>query len=139
MVKEAEKYLQLLDRTYYKCLGKVAKVVGLTIESIGPEARLNDLCRIYLDETRQNFVMAEVVGFRDSRLILMPYDNVEGVGVGCVVDNTGHPLSVLVGEDLLGHTVDGIGRITDGKEEKLDNSYPVEAMPPDPMEREIIS
>ena len=113
MIEQAEKYLQLLDRRYYKCFGKVAKIVGLTIESIGPEARLNDLCWIYLDSERQEYVMAEVVGFRDNRLILMPYDTVEGVGVGCIVENTGHPLSVLVGEELLGHTVDGIGRITD--------------------------
>ena len=47
MVKEAEKYLQLLDRSYYKSYGKVTKVVGLTIESVGPEARLND-CRMPL-------------------------------------------------------------------------------------------
>ena len=101
MIKEAEKYLQLLDRQYYKCFGKVSKVVGLTIESKGPEARLSDLCRIYIDKERTTFVMAEVVGFRDTSLILMPFDNVEGVGVGCIVENTGHPLSVLVGEELL--------------------------------------
>ncbi len=144
MLKEAEKYLQLIHGEYYKCFGKVAKVVGLTIESIGPEARLNDLCKIYLDKDRVDYVMAEVVGFRDSHLILMPFDNVEGVGVGCIVENTGHPLTVLVGDELLGHTVDGIGRITDDddsnvKDIHLDTAYPIEAPPPDPMSREIIS
>ena len=64
MLKKAEKYLKLLDGQYYKCFGKVAKVVGLTIESVGPEARLNDMCMIYLDADRTEFVMAEVVGFR---------------------------------------------------------------------------
>ena len=44
MAYNLEKYLQLADRTYFDRLGKVAKVVGLTIESIGPEAKLNDLC-----------------------------------------------------------------------------------------------
>ena len=116
MIKEAEKYLQLLDRKYYKSYGKVSTEVGLTIESIGPEAKLNDLCQIYLDNDMQEFVMAEVVGFRDSRLILMPVDSVDGVGVGCIVENTGHPLSVLVGDEVLGHTLDGIGRPTDGAE-----------------------
>lgn len=139
MIAEAEKYLELLDRQYYNCFGKVAKVVGLTIESIGPEARLNDLCRIYLDKEMQQYVMAEVVGFSDSRLILMPVDNVDGVGVGCAVENTGHPLSVFVGDELLGHTLDGIGRPTDGAELHLELEYPVEAMPPDPMARKIIS
>ena len=133
MLKKAEKYLKLLDGQYYKCFGKVAKVVGLTIESVGPEARLNDMCMIYLDADRTEFVMAEVVGFRDSNLILMPFDSVEGVGVGCVVENTGHPLSVSVGDELLGHTLDGIGRVTDGADIKSSASYSVEAMPPDPM------
>ena len=141
MIKEAEKYLQLLNRNYHKCFGKVTKVVGLTIESVGPEARLNDLCRIYLDKDRSEFVMAEVVGFHETNLTLMPFDNVEGVGVGCIVENTGHPLSVLVGDELLGHTVDGIGRITDcdPSEVSIKEAYPIEAPPPDPMSREIIS
>ena len=139
MIKETEKYLQLLDRNYHKCFGKVTKVVGLTIESVGPEARLNDLCRIYLDKERSEFVMAEVVGFHETNLTLMPFDNVEGVGVGCIVENTGHPLSVLVGDEILGHSVDGIGRPTDCEKLLLSHSYSIEAQPPDPMEREIIS
>lgn len=138
MLKEAEKYLKLLDGQYYKCFGKVVKVVGLTIESVGPEARLNDLCKIYLEETQ--YVIAEVVGFHDSHLILMPFEDVEGVGVGCIVENTGHPLSISVGNELLGHTVDGIGRITDSDVEiETGYKYPVEAPPPDPMNRMIIS
>ena len=56
MLKTAEKYLQLINGEYYKCFGKVAKVVGLTIESVGPEARLNDLCKIFLDNDRSDFV-----------------------------------------------------------------------------------
>lgn len=139
MVKEAEKYLQLLDRSYYKSYGKVTKVVGLTIESVGPEARLNDLCRIYLNKDKTTSVMAEVVGFQEMRLILMPLDNVEGVGIGCTVENTGHPLSVMVGDDILGHTLDGIGRPTDTNNLETNLYYPVEADPPDPMDREIIS
>ena len=139
MVKEAEKYLQLLDKQFYKAYGKVSMVVGLTVESLGPMARLNDLCKIYLDKDMREYVMAEVVGFHESKLILMPFDNVEGVGVGCVVENTGHPLEVPVGDGLLGHTLDGIGRPTDVEEIKLPYAYPVEALPPDPMSREIIS
>ena len=139
MVKEAEKYLQLLDRAYYKSYGKVVKVVGLTIESIGPKARLGDLCKIYPNEDSREHVIAEVVGFHDSQLILMQVDNVEGVGVGCIVENTGHPLSVLVGDEVLGHTLDGIGRVTDSDVEINGEYYPLEQNPPDPMERKIIS
>ena len=140
MVKEAEKYLQLLEKQFYKSYGKVSTVVGLTVESIGPKARLNDLCKIYINDDMSKFVMAEVVGFQDSKLILMPVDNMEGVGVGCIVENTGKPLEVPVGFDLLGHTLDGIGRMTDMEEDYLDlpQSYPLEALPPDPMSRKII-
>ncbi|MBQ1597790.1 MAG: flagellar protein export ATPase FliI [Lachnospiraceae bacterium] len=132
------KYYSVLDHPHYDHLGRVAKVVGLTVESVGPDAKLNDLCEIIIDKDTR--LMAEVVGFLDKRLLLMPYDSTEGVGVGCLVVNTGKPLSIPVGDGLLGHTVDGIGRPTDVETlEDVDSSYPAEAMPPDPMEREIIS
>lgn len=138
MAHEFEKYLQLGEKTYFNRLGKVAKIVGLTIESVGPDAKLNDLCRIVIDREKDISVMAEVVGFRDKRLLLMPFDSVEGIGVGCIVENTEHPLAVLVGDDVLGHTLDGIGRPTDGGELTRGMEYPVEAQPPDPMKRKII-
>ena len=140
MAIDTEKYKVLYNRTYFNSLGKVSKVVGLTIESIGPEARLNDLCEISTSDGDRK-IMAEVVGFRDNLLLLMPFENMTGVGVGCVVQNTGKPLSISVGDDLLGHTVDGLGRPTDLREDEsldLKASYPVEAEPPDPMERVII-
>lgn len=133
-----EKYRQLTEKRFYRNLGKVVKIVGLTIESVGPSAKLNDLCRIIIDPKEDISVMAEVVGFRDKRLLLMPYDSVEGLGVGCIVENTGHPLSVSVGEELLGHTVDGMGRPTDVEAFIAGEEYPVEAAPPDPMARKII-
>ena len=138
MTQNYDKYLQLAEKPYFNRLGKVVKIVGLTIESVGPDAKLNDLCRIIIDREKNISVMAEVVGFRDKRLLLMPFDNVEGIGVGCTVESTGHPLSVMVGEELLGHTLDGIGRPTDVEKLNAKYEYPVEAQPPDPMARNII-
>ena len=141
MTNNFEKYRKLADNTYFGRLGKVVKIVGLTIESVGPDAKLNDLCRIIIDKNNGTSILAEVVGFRDKRLLLMPFESVEGIGVGCIVENTGHPLSVLVGDELLGHTVDGVGRPTDlseFEELNLKHEYPVEAAPPDPMSRKII-
>jgi len=137
---DTSKYMSLVDNTYFDRLGRVSKVVGLTIESVGPDAKLNDLCEIIVDPDQDKRVMAEVVGFRDKSLLLTPFEEVEGVGIGCTVENTGRPLSIPVGDDLLGHTVDGIGRPTD-VDEMLDlpSAYPADAMPPDPMDREIIS
>lgn len=132
-----EKYYSLLDRTFEKKLGKVVKVVGLTIESIGPEAKLNDLCNI-ISKDKKTVVKAEVVGFRDNRVLLMPYDNVEGVGLGSSVENTGFPLKVKVGNDLLGKAVDGLGIPLNGEEITDGEYYSVEAAPPDPLKRKLI-
>ena len=132
------KYQKLKEKTFYKRLGKVVNVVGLTIESLGPDASLNDLCRISIDEEGDKYVLAEVVGFRDNRTLLMPCDSTEGIGFGCIVENLGYPLSVSVGDEMLGQCLDGLGRPTDGSTIKTAISYPVEAMPPDPMDRIII-
>lgn len=141
MAFDRTKYQQLTERTYFRRLGRVVKAVGLTIESVGPDAKLNDMCRIIINNEKDIGVMAEVVGIRDKRLLLMPYESVEGIGLGCIVENTGHPLSVLVGEELLGHTVDGLGRPTDVEHLEIRHGREriVEASAPDPMSREIIS
>lgn len=136
---DRSKYLALTNETYFDCLGRVTKVVGLTIESVGPNAKLNDLCRIFVDGNREQAVMAQVVGFRDKHLLLTPFDSVDGIGIGAVVENTKAPLTIPVGEALLGHTLDGIGRPTDVDELYLSAEYPVDSTPPEPMEREIIS
>ena len=133
-----DRYEALLDRSYVKHLGKVAKVVGLTIESIGPMAKLNDLCLIR-SNSEAGVVKAEVVGFRDDRVLLMPYDNVEGVGLGSWVENTGAPLQVPVSEELLGLTLDGVGEPMNADSLGADCAhYSVEAAPPDPLSRKII-
>lgn len=137
-VIDTEKYLRLTEKSYYKKMGKVSKIVGLTIESMGPDARLNDLCKITPTDGSKP-IYAEVVGFRESRVLLMPFDNVDGVGPGCIVENTESPLTVKVGPELLGHTLDGLGNPTTGEELELADAYSVEAKPPDPMERVIIS
>lgn len=136
---DVSKYLALKQKKYYKKLGKVSKIVGLTIESIGPDAKLNDVCRICSGEPDKSDVMAEVVGFKDNRILLMPFESVDGIGPGSIVENTGNVLKVKVGPELLGKVVDGLGRPIDGMEIPEDETYPVEAAPPDPMTREIIS
>ena len=133
------KYLTVLNQTFYKKLGKVENVVGLTIESTGPDAKLGDLCRIYTDAKKQQYILAEVVGFKDKKTLLMPYEVTDGIGLGCIVENTNRPLSVPVGDYLLGKTLDGLGRCVDGfVPDPHSESYPLEAPPPDPMSREII-
>ncbi len=131
-----KKYDSVLEQDLMRRLGKVVNVVGLTIESAGPDARLGDVCRI-LPEGVDRAILAEVVGFKDKKTLLMPYDVVDGIGLGSLVENTGHPLRVEVCDGLLGKTLNGLGRPVDGS--VLGGTpYPVEAAPPDPMSRAII-
>lgn len=134
-----DKYRELTAKTYYKAMGKVTKVVGLTIESNGPEARLNDMCRIIPKDSTGNYINAEVVGFKDNSILLMPYEEVDGIGPGCIVENTGSALTVKVGEELLGQTLDGLGNPISGEQIHNYVAYPVNAAPPDPMQRVIIN
>lgn len=133
-----DKYSSIIDDEFFKVRGKVVNVVGLTIESAGPQARLGDICMIFPRKGEsQPPALAEVVGFKEGKVLLMPYENVEGMGPGSQVENTGASLKVKVDESLLGMTLDGLGRpgtgqLLTGKE------YSVEAPPPDPMSRKII-
>ncbi len=132
------KYKKIAEKAFFRKLGKVVNVVGLTIESAGPDAKLGDLCKIYpeTDDTMQP-ILAEVVGFKDKKTLLMPYESVDGIGLGCIVENTNYPLMVQVSDKLLGKTLNGLGQPMDG-EIVEGASYPVESTPPDPMSRAII-
>ena len=133
------KYDAVKQKTYFKRLGKVVNVVGLTIESNGPDAKLDDLCRIIVDKDENRFIMAEVIGFKDGKTLLMPFETTEGIGSGCIVENMGYPLSVSVGEDMLGLALDGLGRPIDGSEYIGTDTYRIDAPSPDPLSREIIT
>lgn len=132
-----EKYHSLEEETFFRRIGKVVNVVGLTIESAGPDVKLGDICSILPKGDQPVPIPAEVVGFRDGRVLLMPYDVVDGIGAGSIVENQGHPLRVEVSEKLLGKTLNGLGIPVD-RSDIEGQMYPVEAAPPDPMSREII-
>lgn len=93
--------------------GKVTQVVGLMVESEGPDASIGDLCYIYPSKSTQP-LQAEVVGFRDNKVLLMPLGELHAIGPGCDVVGTGKPLSVQVGSELLGKVLDGLGQPLDG-------------------------
>lgn len=134
---DIEKYNILFDMDFTEHYGKVSKVVGLTVESVGPPCNLNDLCKI-MSKDRTVEVMAEVVGFRDNKVLLMPFDSVDGIGLGAVVKNTGEVLKVPVGDELLGKVLDGIGRPLEDEQIHTSAEYPIDAAPPDPLKRKLI-
>ncbi|TXK70180.1 flagellar protein export ATPase FliI [Paenibacillus sp. N3.4] len=93
--------------------GKVTQVIGLTVESEGPDVSIGDLCYIYPHKSNKP-LKAEVVGFRSNKVILMPLGDLDAIGPGCDVVGTGKPLTVQVGHELLGKVLDGLGQPLDG-------------------------
>lgn len=135
---DLSKYESLYTKSYIDTKGKVTKVVGLTVESLGPDANINDVCLICSRDEKVQ-VRSEVIGFREGKLLLMPYEDVSGIGVGSSVINMHEPLLVGVGPQLLGKSLDGLGRPLDGSELVTSEAYPVDAAAPDPLDRVLIS
>ena len=123
--------------TYYLKLGKVTQVIGLIIQVEGLEVFVGEVCEI-LVKSSDKVVLAEVVGFKDNAVLLMPLDELSGIGPGCLVKPTGNSLKIKINDNLLGTTLDGLGRpiskdlIYDGEE------YDVDRAPPNPFERRKI-
>lgn len=133
------KYNKVTEKPLFVKKGKVINVVGLTIESAGPDAKVGDVCVLTPEWEGTSEIMAEVVGFKDRKTLLMPYDVTDGIGSGCIVRNTGEPLTVQVSDEMLGMVLDGLGRPFDKGQMPKGTPYPVEAAAPDPMSRKIIS
>ena len=115
--------------------GKVVKVLGLVIEATGPAGAVGDLCRLRVTRGEGD-VLAEIVGFRDDRLLLMPLGEMDGVAPGAEVTPLGRPLTAPAGAALLGRVLDGVGRPIDGRG-RLDDlaKAPTRSAPPDPLAR----
>jgi len=135
------KNLARLKRVEHKAsvqiTGKVTKIVGLTIEADGPLLGIGTRCSIESLDGRN--VLAEIVGFNDDRIILMPYGESEGIAPGSPVTNESYGNTVKVSDALLGRVLDGLGNPMDGKgpiaDYELVNVY---NSPPQALEREII-
>jgi flagellum-specific ATP synthase/type III secretion protein N (ATPase) len=118
--------------------GRVTQVIGLVMEVSGIKPYVGEVCLVEVAASREP-VLAEVVGFRQGRALLMPLGNLRGVGPGCRVKATGHPFFVKVGPGILGKVIDGLGKpiLEDigGEVQGLlvDNS------PPNPLERKPIN
>ena len=108
-----DKYLDIINKTEtIKQIGKITEIIGLTIESDGPKSSIGDLCYIYND-FEDNPTMAEVVGFRKDKILLMPLASPDGIRPGALVVNTGEAMKIGVGSQLIGRVLDGLGRPID--------------------------
>jgi flagellum-specific ATP synthase len=139
---------QHLKHHPYPSFGTVERLVGLMLETKGPKAKLGDVCLVetqassstQADGDARQFLPTEVVGFREGRLLLMPLGEMTSLGLGSRVWNTGKPLQVTVGDELLGRVLDGLGN-------PIDDRFPlsgfdtvsVAGQPPHPLGRQEIS
>lgn len=124
------------DTESIKMSGKVTQVIGLVIESKGPNVSLGELCYIKSRFPNVAPIPAEVVGFREGLVLLMPIGEMQGIGPGCEVISAQKTLQVKVGMELLGRVLDGLGNPMDGKGPILSRTeYPLHAEPPDPLQR----
>ena len=118
--------------------GRVANLIGLIIEATGLDAEVGEVCHVGTGRNEAP-VPAEVVGFRDTRTLLMPLGEMHGIGPGKPVSATGEQFRVPVGDALLGRVIDGLGRPIDGKgETAAGRPRSTIASPPDPLERPTI-
>jgi len=126
---------RLSDATLVQYKGRVSKVVGLTIESIGPQVQVGEMCKIFPVKSDVP-VMAEVVGFTENAVLLMPLGDMQGISPGATVIASGNSHEVQVGDSLLGRVLDGLGQPIDDKESlNVSRAYPVNNMPPNPLSR----
>ncbi|RKX35758.1 MAG: EscN/YscN/HrcN family type III secretion system ATPase [Verrucomicrobia bacterium] len=120
-------------------IGRVAQVTGLLVESDGPQGKLGDLCEIVSDEYDLT-VFAEVVGFREHRVLLMPLGDMEGIHPGCEVRLRRQRNAIPSGRGLLGRVLDGMGRpIDDLGELDCERSGQLRRHPPNPLLRQRIT
>ncbi len=95
--------------------GLVTQVIGLVVESAGPAAQVGEICTIRPGGRNARLVKAEVVGFKQNRVLLMPLGEMAGIKPGSEVIASGESQHVKVGDHLLGRVLDGLGDPIDGK------------------------
>ncbi|MBV9269816.1 MAG: flagellar protein export ATPase FliI [Candidatus Eremiobacteraeota bacterium] len=136
----ADRYIGVLESVdLVRQNGKVRQVIGVVIESLGPNMAIGETCHISYKRTAEP-VLAEVVGFRDNKVLIMPLGDLKGIGAGSDVVSIGKPLEVGVTDQLLGRVLDGLGRPIDGKGPIIaERRMEATAQPPDPLTRKRIT
>lgn len=133
------RYRQAIDQTdALRLNGRVAQVVGVIVESLGPASRIGEICEIRTGRNRPT-IPAEVVGFRGHRVLLMPLSGMGDIAHGNEVLATGRPLRIRVDSTLLGRVLDGLGRpLDDGPPVVCGEEVSVNQTPPHPLRRSRI-
>lgn len=130
------RYHHLIEQAHVIAIsGKVSEITGLMVEGYGSAVSIGDACVIESNGSEDS-VAAEVVGFRNGKVLMMPLESMQGLGPGCRIKFLGQEATVRVGRHLLGRVVDGLGAPIDRKGDvRLDDEYPIYADPINPMLR----
>ena len=119
-------------------VGSVTRIIGLVIEGDGPDLPIGSICRIFPRDGGMP-LEAEVVGFRDGRILMMPLSAPQGISPNCRIESVHSSASVMVDESILGRVLDGLGRPLDGKGPlNCRDSMPLYADPINPVERKRV-
>jgi flagellum-specific ATP synthase len=134
-----ERYYSALEAvSLMNCQGYVVRVSGSTVESAGPVIGLGELCGVHIRGDRR--ILAEVVGFRNDHLILLPLEHIEGISPGDAVTARTTPRHIMLSEKTLGRVLNGLGEPIDGKGPLMGNeSQPLDVSGPPPLTREKIT
>ncbi|HMV37262.1 MAG TPA: flagellum-specific ATP synthase FliI, partial [Turneriella sp.] len=150
-VRLLDKYRDIIRKTdTIRSLGSVLEIQGNVVLSRGPEVRLGELCHIEVNSTierfsptgkraEESYILAEVVGFRESTVILAPLEKIVGVSAGSRVVSTGNMPAVSLTNEVLGRVIDGMGRPIDNRGMLVEGeSRGLYGEPPQPLSRPLI-
>jgi flagellum-specific ATP synthase len=137
---DLNKYSKKLSRIdTLKASGKVTQIIGLVVEATGVQGSLGEVCHI-ISRNEDVEIKAEIVGFKENKVLLMPLGDLHGIGPGAKVIATEETFIVPVGEGLLGRVLDGLGNPIDNKGPlKVNEFYSVYNKPSDPLTRKKVA
>ncbi|PKN20794.1 MAG: flagellar protein export ATPase FliI [Deltaproteobacteria bacterium HGW-Deltaproteobacteria-6] len=135
-VIDLSRYENILNRINpIRVNGKVSEIIGLMVQGNGPAASIGEVCGI-IPLNSDKPVEAEVVGFKNGRVLLMPLESIQGLGPGCKILSMSHKAGIGVGKGLLGRVINGLGNPIDNKGPiHFEDEYPIYAEPINPLDR----
>ncbi len=131
----------LTQLSTYKVKGRVTELIGIVARAVVPNVQVGEICLIEPLNDRPH-LKAEVVGFKENEVLLMPLGNLEGIAPGCSVIPTGSEMTVRVGDGLLGRVLNGLGDPLEEEEKgplQWDEEFPVHAEPPHALKRQRVT
>ncbi len=135
---DLDKYISRAEHSEpYKVYGRIVEITGITIKATGLDVSIGESCKIYSDHAEP--VDAEVVGFKEGKVVLMATGEMSGIRHGSRVMSMGKNISINVSENLIGRVIDAVGNPIDGKGPIDGDHYPLFGCSPNPLTRQRIT